>query len=401
VHYRSRRPAQLGALAYTQGTDIFVAPGQEGHLPHEAWHVVQQAQGRVRRSTRLMKMPVNDDAALEHEAEVMGARAAAPVAAIATPLVPASSGIARRVVQRITMPEASDAIEREDLDLEWYQRVVVPALSTIARRSGQSYPDYLAPLSDAAFLQTVRELAAEFKQEPQGGLKPKPVGLLGKLGGLLSTLTFVDSDEYQGMKLCVGTNLLVLDQDHNFDNGVPTQRVKNFVKLYQSGNLVWARGVGISHFGWDALRKGVVASEGTADIPTFTMGNAVPTRWLPGVYVPKEATDIGFSVPPDAAGMREMMTRKDVPTGATALYKVPPTAPVAYLNDGEQVVRGPLHGADVSIYCVVMVGPGPIKYVAQNSKPTDLPPAAPYQAAVGSPAILAWEAAIDDWSASL
>jgi hypothetical protein len=78
VHYNSAKPAQLNALAYTQGTDIHVAPGQQKHLPHEAWHVVQQAQGRVR-PTMQMKgaVPVNDDQALEHEADVMGARASA------------------------------------------------------------------------------------------------------------------------------------------------------------------------------------------------------------------------------------------------------------------------------------------------------------------------------------
>jgi hypothetical protein len=47
VHRDSDKPAQLNALAYAQGRDIHLAPGQEQHLPHEAWHVVQQAQGRV------------------------------------------------------------------------------------------------------------------------------------------------------------------------------------------------------------------------------------------------------------------------------------------------------------------------------------------------------------------
>ena len=42
VHYNSPEPATVQALAYTQGTDIYVAPGQEQHLPHEAWHVAQQ-----------------------------------------------------------------------------------------------------------------------------------------------------------------------------------------------------------------------------------------------------------------------------------------------------------------------------------------------------------------------
>lgn len=47
VHYNSSKPAAVNAHAYAQGTDIYVAPGQEHHLPHEAWHVVQQKQGRV------------------------------------------------------------------------------------------------------------------------------------------------------------------------------------------------------------------------------------------------------------------------------------------------------------------------------------------------------------------
>jgi hypothetical protein len=77
VHYNSDRPAQLNALAYAQGADIHLAAGQEQHLPHEAWHVVQQAQGRVQPTMQLNEgVPVNDDAGLEKEADVMGARAA-------------------------------------------------------------------------------------------------------------------------------------------------------------------------------------------------------------------------------------------------------------------------------------------------------------------------------------
>ncbi len=82
VHYGSSRPAQLEAHAYAQGRDIHLAPGQEQHLPHEAWHVVQQAQGRVKPTTTMGGgVPVNDHGSLEREADVMGARAqnAAPV----------------------------------------------------------------------------------------------------------------------------------------------------------------------------------------------------------------------------------------------------------------------------------------------------------------------------------
>lgn len=75
VHYNSSQPATVQALAYTQGTDIHVAPGQEKHLPHEAWHVAQQLAGRVEPTTEVGGMPVNDNIGLEHEADVMGARA--------------------------------------------------------------------------------------------------------------------------------------------------------------------------------------------------------------------------------------------------------------------------------------------------------------------------------------
>jgi len=76
VHTNSDQPAQMQAHAFAQGTDIHVAPGQEQHLPHEAWHVVQQKQGRVKPTAQMKeKIPVNDDKGLEHEADVMGAKA--------------------------------------------------------------------------------------------------------------------------------------------------------------------------------------------------------------------------------------------------------------------------------------------------------------------------------------
>lgn len=75
VHYGSSQPAQLNALAYAQGSDIHLAPGQEQHLPHEAWHVVQQRQGRVAPTMQMAGVGINDDAGLEREADTMGARA--------------------------------------------------------------------------------------------------------------------------------------------------------------------------------------------------------------------------------------------------------------------------------------------------------------------------------------
>ncbi|MEY2595839.1 MAG: hypothetical protein RI965_1111, partial [Bacteroidota bacterium] len=76
VNYNSSKPAQLAAHAYAQGSDIHVASGQQQHLPHEAWHVVQQKMGRVQPTSQLDgAVPVNDDANLEKEADIMGAKA--------------------------------------------------------------------------------------------------------------------------------------------------------------------------------------------------------------------------------------------------------------------------------------------------------------------------------------
>jgi hypothetical protein len=105
VHYNSSQPAQLNALAYAQGSEIHVGPGQEQHVPHEAWHVVQQAQGRVQPTVQAKSgVPVNDDAALEDEADVMGARAMAqPIAQRKDANTAASSTLPSAVMQMVDL----------------------------------------------------------------------------------------------------------------------------------------------------------------------------------------------------------------------------------------------------------------------------------------------------------
>jgi hypothetical protein len=75
VHYNSLKPAAVQAHAYAQGNTIHLASGQEKHLPHELGHVVQQAEGRVKPTTSVNGMAVNDSPALEKEADIMGAKA--------------------------------------------------------------------------------------------------------------------------------------------------------------------------------------------------------------------------------------------------------------------------------------------------------------------------------------
>jgi len=102
VHYGSSSPAQLDALAYAQGSHIHLARGEEKHLPHEAWHVVQQRQRRVPATMQLGGAPVNDNAVLEHEADTMGRRAVSepapgPSAGSDLQEAPAQSSVVQRV----------------------------------------------------------------------------------------------------------------------------------------------------------------------------------------------------------------------------------------------------------------------------------------------------------------
>jgi hypothetical protein len=83
VHQGAPDAKSLSALAFTQGRDIHFAPGQyspdslEGQkiIGHELAHVVQQQEGRVA-VPQGQGAPINDDAALEAEADALGAKAA-------------------------------------------------------------------------------------------------------------------------------------------------------------------------------------------------------------------------------------------------------------------------------------------------------------------------------------
>lgn len=126
VHRNSSAPAQLQAHAYALGADIHLAPGQERHLAHEAWHVVQQKQGRVQATAQLESgVSINGDARLEREADTMGARAAS--------FAPAE-------VQREGRPSAA-------ADLPVVQRVGNIRFANLS--SGQAYQDKGASVIEA------------------------------------------------------------------------------------------------------------------------------------------------------------------------------------------------------------------------------------------------------------
>lgn len=85
IHPNSSRAEDVGALAYTQGTDIHFAPGQydpysrEGQqaLGNELAHVMQQKAGRVAPTAKLGRDTlINNDQQLAAEADQIGQKAA-------------------------------------------------------------------------------------------------------------------------------------------------------------------------------------------------------------------------------------------------------------------------------------------------------------------------------------
>ncbi|RKR04857.1 uncharacterized protein DUF4157 [Flavobacterium sp. 90] len=161
VHYNSDKPAQLNAHAYAQGTDIHLASGQEKHLPHEAWHVVQQKQGRVKPTVQMKgKVNVNDDSGLEKEADVMGAKA--------LQMKSESEGINSGYKKTNT---TTPTVQR---------KVLINGVEKESRESGFDLFDYDHPywLSD----NYIRNYLSEEEFEAHDSGKPVKCGLLETLG---------------------------------------------------------------------------------------------------------------------------------------------------------------------------------------------------------------------------
>ncbi len=196
VHYNSPKPAQLQAHAFAQGTDIHIAPGQQKHLPHEAWHVVQQKQGRVRPTVQMKgKVAINDDSGLEREADVMGSRALG-MGSLGSRIgtLPAKTGISHEVIQNkyynaetntiLDRPEETEAIAnakkeekeksvregypidrftahhkypwnkiKEDIEAAFY--APMNKTSTKALRNLEEFSGHTLPMTQVSFLKTV------------------------------------------------------------------------------------------------------------------------------------------------------------------------------------------------------------------------------------------------------
>jgi hypothetical protein len=156
VHPSSSSATALGALAYTQGSEIHFAPGQwapettrgQELLGHELWHVVQQREGRVQATAQYKGVGLNDDAGLEAEADAMGARAARATAAVPpssaagpAPVQRASGSQALAPVQQKRGKKGRDEEERVETEMEGNASSILRRFSSIVDRVAPSPGD--------------------------------------------------------------------------------------------------------------------------------------------------------------------------------------------------------------------------------------------------------------------
>jgi hypothetical protein len=133
VHYNSAKPAKVGALAHTHGKDIYLGPGQERHLPHEAWHVVQQTQGRAPTTHVLNKsIPLNENRELENDADKMGARALQTGNTVNKRSL-RSASVPAPVVQRVKVPNTVGANDHGQFETTKFQPLNDSGVSIILK----------------------------------------------------------------------------------------------------------------------------------------------------------------------------------------------------------------------------------------------------------------------------
>ena len=184
VHYNSSQPAQVEARAHTQGTQIHVGPGQEKHLPHEAWHVVQQKQGRVRPTVQARGMAINDDQDLEREADDIGKK----IASFSESQDPGSNDVMSdrtvsasvgNVIQRVRNGNKKRKVARKKPELaEFEEEPEKPAEKKRTRKEKYDEEKGTKKIkSELAEEELAEEEPAEFEEEP---VKPKGKKTKGK-----------------------------------------------------------------------------------------------------------------------------------------------------------------------------------------------------------------------------
>jgi hypothetical protein len=69
VHYNSDKPDLIGAVAYAEGWDIYIAPGEEHALEHELAHVIDQLKGLAKETTEIGGQAIDGRTQMEERAD--------------------------------------------------------------------------------------------------------------------------------------------------------------------------------------------------------------------------------------------------------------------------------------------------------------------------------------------
>ncbi|MBO1350938.1 MAG: DUF4157 domain-containing protein [Hormoscilla sp. GUM202] len=271
VNYNSQKPAQLNAHAYTQGHVIEVAPGQERHLPHEAWHVVQQMQDRVRATVHLKdNVLVNDEDHLEKEADAMGKKA------LLTHNFPRealghhqSKKSFNHIIQRV---QVSIALEDQ---------------------------------------QIVTELANGYYK-------------------LLDSNSYIHAEQVKNDRV--------------------SSDISRYVTAYLQGNLTLYRGMPSWHPAWfSVFQKNSIPPLGSGELPDF---ETQKTSFIP--FSPNRTIAVSAAMsrsgmgPGDQIEAVSNLSHHDAEArGAVLSVTIGPGTPVAFYNDGEIQVKGPINEFEI------------------------------------------------------
>ena len=227
------------------------------------------------------------------------------------------------------------------------------------------------------------------------------------------------SSQYSGMVKIAGSDFHILEQLISPLEDVPKTAPKDcelackltegerefndFLALWLNNAARLYRGFNGSHFCWPDMTKGKLVSEGEADIPTFTMGNTQKTRWLPMADYRSLAEDVAYSGTDTYTSTLSLTN--NVPIGIAVCVPVGKSKgiPIAWLNAGEIVVRGPLMYPAFQICTIIWMQHGmPSKTNwPMGLSPDDLPPQRPYKPGTKKDIEDWWDDKCSKWVKSL
>lgn len=135
VHYNSREPESLQARAFAKGNDIHIAPHEDTQelLEHELTHVAQQRRGVVSATGSAGGVAINDDAALEHDADLGampasgGAEGGAPFGSVAQ-LCPKNKTTSKKKTGQSTFQNAPHRLSGSRFDSQGWPRKGQPKI---------------------------------------------------------------------------------------------------------------------------------------------------------------------------------------------------------------------------------------------------------------------------------